>query len=249
MGPYPLVPTTYYERWKKLTDNITPGIVKRILPNNGRVSHLPAESMDEDMLSLKDKRSGRPVEKEEGMEFTPFDLRQSFPKGATGEEITRWSLDKSWLAQDLLTRVYRNDHKLMLGELQLAFVCLLMAQNFSGFNQWKQLVHLLCACQSLVTEKPAVFIDFIDTLERQLNECPEDFFHDILTENNFLATMLKTLHDNIPESNHTLASRLKELKLFLATRFKWNVPEHEEDEEDEEDAPIVVDTDNPYSLF
>ncbi|KAF7722433.1 a1-alpha2 repression [Apophysomyces ossiformis] len=242
MGPYPLVPATYYERWRKLTNYITPGLVRRILPNNGRVSHLPSKAIDESTLSLKDKRAGRHIEKEEGMEFTAFDLRQSFPKGATGEDITRWSLDKSWLAQDLLTRVYRNDHKLMLGELQLAFVCLLMAQNFSGFNQWKQLVQLLCCCQSLIVNKPSLFIDFIDTLECQLDECPEDFFHDILTENNFLATVLKTLRDNIPQSNQALVSRLKELELFLATKFKWNVQHNEEEEEDDEDAPLIVET-------
>jgi A1 cistron-splicing factor AAR2 len=49
----------------------------------------------------------------------------------------------------------------MLGELQLAFVCLLMAQNFSGFNQWKQLVQLLCSCQQLMEDNPSLFIDFI----------------------------------------------------------------------------------------
>lgn len=53
------------------------------------------------------------------------------------------------------------DHKVLLGELQLAFVCLLMAQNFSGFNQWKQLVQLLCSCQELMEEKPELFIDFM----------------------------------------------------------------------------------------
>lgn len=79
----------------------------------------------------------------------------------------------------------------MLGELQLAFVCLLMAQNFSGFNQWKQLVHLLCSCNELIEEKPDLFIDFMKVLELQLNECPEDFYRDILSENNFTSVMLK----------------------------------------------------------
>lgn len=53
------------------------------------------------------------------------------------------------------------DYKVMLGELQLSFVCLLMAQNFSGFNQWKKLVHLLCSCHELMTEKPDLFIEFM----------------------------------------------------------------------------------------
>jgi A1 cistron-splicing factor AAR2 len=150
---------------------------------------------------------GKAIEKEEGMEFTNFDLRKSFPPGATGEEITRWSLDKSWLTLELLKTAYHNgkewsvagyndfnlplDYKIMLGELQLAFVCLLMAQNFSGFNQWKQLVHLLCSCNALIKEKPDLFIDFMALLEIQLNECPDDFYRDILSENNFTSVMLK----------------------------------------------------------
>lgn len=32
---------------------------------------------------------------------------------------------------------------------------------------------------------------FTDVLERQLEECPEDFFKDILSENNFISNMLK----------------------------------------------------------
>ena len=112
MGPYPLDPPTYYERWRKLTNYIYPGLVRRVLPNNGKVSHLPSQTPDEDSLALKDKRLGKSVEKEEGMEFTPFDLRQSFPEGATGDQITRWSLDKSWLVQDLLKRVYSNGKSL-----------------------------------------------------------------------------------------------------------------------------------------
>lgn len=109
MGAYPLVPPTYYQRWQRLTDYIYPGLVRRVLPNNGKVSHLPSKTAEEqDVLSFKDKKMGRNIEKEEGMEFTPFDIRQSFPKGATGEEVTRWSLDKSWLAQDLLRRIYHN---------------------------------------------------------------------------------------------------------------------------------------------
>ncbi|KAI9312390.1 A1 cistron-splicing factor [Dichotomocladium elegans] len=169
MGPYPLDPPIYYERWKKLTSYITSGLVRRVLPNNGKVSHLPSKETDQDVLNIKDKRMGRTIEKEEGMEFTTFDLRQSFPRNATGEEITKWSLDKSWLANDLLRRVYHDDHRIMLGEMQLGFVCLLMAQNFSGFSQWKMFVHLLCSCQELVREKPKLYIDFIGELQQDFS--------------------------------------------------------------------------------
>lgn len=117
MGPYPLDPPSYYERWQKLTSYIQPGLIKRILPNNGRVSHLPTNEPADNDLSTKDARKGRVIEKEEGMDFTPFDLRQSFPKGATGEEITRWSLDKSWLTKDLLHRIY-HDGKYVQGVIR-----------------------------------------------------------------------------------------------------------------------------------
>lgn len=108
MGPYPLDPSIFYERWKKLTHLITPGLVRRVLPNNGKVSHLPEKSAKLDQENVKDRRLGKQIEKEEGMEFTPFDLRKSFPSGASGDEVTRWSLDKSWLTTDLLKRVYHN---------------------------------------------------------------------------------------------------------------------------------------------
>ncbi|KAI7871351.1 A1 cistron-splicing factor [Spinellus fusiger] len=246
MGPYPLDPPTYYQRWRTLTSYVTPGLVRRVLPNDGKVSHLPTqsaeESYDNDILSVKDKRVGKAIEKEQGMEFTPFDLRQSFPDNATGNEITKWSLDKSWLACDLLHRIYHDDHLHMLGEMQLAFVCLLMAQNFSGFHQWKQLVQLLCSCQEWMERSPDVFVDFLDTLEHQLEECPEDFFHDILSENNFLGVMLQKFHNNIPESGSTLRTRLTLFRKTLMKRFKWELPEEEEGEQGE-DAPMVVEMD------
>lgn len=112
MGPYPLDPPMYYERWKKLTSYVTPGLVRRILPNNGKVSHLPEKTPELSQEEVKDKRLGKAIEKEEGMEFTRFDLRKSFPDGATGEEITRWSLDKSWLTKELLKTVYHNGKRM-----------------------------------------------------------------------------------------------------------------------------------------
>ncbi|SAL99833.1 hypothetical protein [Absidia glauca] len=263
MGPYPLDPPTYYQRWQHLTNHITPGLVKRILPNNGRVSHLPASTTTETETANDDgnddsvtgvvdnnpptKRKGQqPLEKEEGMEFTAFDLRQSFPAGATGDQVTKWSLDKSWLAKDLLERVYRGDHRLLLGEMQLAFVCLLMAQNFSGFQQWKQIVHLLCSCRELVHDHPTLFVDFLETLQDQLEECPADFFRDILSENNFIASMLKNLRDVIPPSSTALYSKFNKLKRFLQKRFQWDLPDEEDEEDDEDDAPVVVDLDDSY---
>ncbi|KAI8063297.1 A1 cistron-splicing factor [Gongronella butleri] len=265
MGPYPLEPASYYQRWQRLTRYITPGLVRRVLPNNGKVSHLPpgepvhpeqqqtqqqqtlrtpTDENEDEAVPLQRRGRGQALEKEEGMEFTPFDLRQSFPTGASAAQITRWSMDKSWLAQDLLHSVYHDDHRLLLGEFQLAFVCLLMAQNFSGFQHWKQVVHLLCSCHELLEQKPTLFVDFIDVLEDQLEECPIDFFRDILSENNFIASMLKNLHSALPGAGTDLNRRFDQLTRFIEKRFNWEIDTGDDDLEDDEDAPVIVDLDS-----
>lgn len=124
----------------------------------------------------------------------------------------------------------------MLGEMQLSFVCLLMAQNFSGFNQWKQLVQLLCSCPQLIEEKPDMFVEFmgkccnrnpelvsnklimlfLDVLEFQLDECPDDFFRDILSENNFTGIMLKVKKKTLECVCHT-----KMVSIDFTTKYSW----------------------------
>lgn len=47
-----------------------------------------------------------PTKSNTSISFTPINLRSSFRKGAVGEEVTRYSLDKSWLLNNLFTTVY-----------------------------------------------------------------------------------------------------------------------------------------------
>lgn len=49
-----------------------------------------------------------PTLKEQLVTFTPINLRSSFRKGAVGEEVTRYSMDKSWLLNNLFTTVYKS---------------------------------------------------------------------------------------------------------------------------------------------
>jgi A1 cistron-splicing factor AAR2 len=111
LGPYPLAPPTNWQRWLNLTNHITKSLLHRIFPNNGIISHLPSKSNNSlpNLLEEMDRRMGRQVvEKEEGVEFTTFDPRQSFPPGASGSEITKWSLDKTWLTKELLKEVFNS---------------------------------------------------------------------------------------------------------------------------------------------
>ncbi|CAO3676457.1 unnamed protein product [Umbelopsis vinacea] len=259
LGAYPLDPPTNWQRWLNITNYITKSLLQRIFTNNGAISHLPSKTSSTfpSLLEELDRRMGREViEKEEGVEFTAFDPRQSFPPGASGSEITKWSLDKTWLTKELLKEVYNSDHHQLLGELQLAFVATLLGQNFSSFHQWKKLIQLLCSCQDLISESPQIFTDFLDVLLKQMKECPQDFFYDILSENNFMSQVLKNFSRNIPASNKSLHQKFKLLYDTLKERFNWEIPgiaeslkepyaavsdsEDEEEEEEGEYAPVIV---------
>lgn len=51
--------------------------------------------------TLEEEEDGRPTG---SLKFTDFDLKRSWSKDCNGEERTRWSVDKSWLLQDVIER-------------------------------------------------------------------------------------------------------------------------------------------------
>ncbi|KAF0449825.1 AAR2-domain-containing protein [Gigaspora margarita] len=191
LGVYPLTPPTDWKKWINLTNYITPSLISRILPNEGRMNNVSSSTVDEDeLLNIK----GSSKFYEDIILFTKFDLKKSWRPGAVGQEITKYSLDKSWLLCELLTSVYKNDYKELLGELQLSFVCLLIGQNFAGFTQWKNLVQLICMCKEAInTYNMTLFSEFVDVINFQLEECPADFFRDIISQDNFLSHVLKVI--------------------------------------------------------
>lgn len=115
---------------------------------------------------------------EEGLLFTAFDLRRSWPPNSVGADLTRWSEDKSWLLQDVAKRSHlgipagvnhagtEDDWYLpILCEFELAFILFLMANNAYAWEQWKDLFALFCRSSSLIgassafQEHPAVAVD------------------------------------------------------------------------------------------
>ncbi|CAG8595876.1 17104_t:CDS:2 [Acaulospora morrowiae] len=258
LGAYPLSPSTNWEKWVHLTNFITPLLIERVLPHNGKLSNASSSTVDEEEL----QNIGGSNFKEDTVMFTKFDLKKSWRSGAVGQEITKYSQDKSWLLEDLLKNVYNNDYKELLGELQLSFVCLLVAQNFSGFTQWKNLVQLICTCEEAInTYADTFFTDLIDVIKFQLDECPQDFFYDVISENNFLSSVLKTLYKNIlelalttePSSSlpvdtqrskrlHNLRRKFEKFRGFLNRKFHWEIAgdSNNDEEEEGEYAPVVV---------
>ncbi|CAH1759938.1 23345_t:CDS:2 [Entrophospora sp. SA101] len=264
-GAYPLVPPTNWQKWRNLTNYITPRLISMILTNKGRVTNTASSTVDEEELQQIDNISRFEKENDKIL-FTKIDFKRSWRPGAVGMEVTKYSQDKSWLLINLLQKVYNNDYKEVLGELQLSFVCLLMAQNYAGLIQWKNIVQLICSSkEALETYAETFYNEFFDVIQFQLEECPNDFFEDLTYENNFLIHAIKTLHSNIidiantmelnslqrPKKLHALKRRLEKFRGFVNKKFNWDIVKYkneggieyenyEEYTEEGEYAPVVV---------
>ena len=127
----------------------------------------------------------------------------------------------------------------LLAELQFAFVCFLVAQNFNSFEHWKNLIKLICYSFSAIQKYPDMFTDFLSDLYFQIGEVQSDLFTDIVTQNNFIYSCLKRLFDNLRETENLdsrLQSKADRFQNFLQGKFSWNFV----DEEEDEDKPVVV---------
>ncbi|KAL7748190.1 hypothetical protein RI367_006374 [Sorochytrium milnesiophthora] len=266
MGLYPQDESQAFPKWNALTLYISESLVKRVLPRNGRMTSMSGSHLSDSELSSAHSKSAAAATDAEvkptpddNIRFTSFNLRRSWPHGATGETVTRYSQDKSWLLTHVLASNYNDDYRQLLGELQLAFVLLLFGHNFEGLEQWKLLVTLLCSCeevllQSTVDTVGRLYTGMFDVMQAQLRQCPEDFFTDVVSENNFLAPMLERLFFTLSKVERSPAVRLlqpvvdrgSEFRAFLGKHFRWqlrtNTSERydDEEEEDEEYRPVVV---------
>nr|CAD7203068.1 unnamed protein product [Timema douglasi] len=258
LGPYPF---DVWKKWKSLTNKVTENVVNAIIPTSGYIrSALELLPCDTDRTSgggaattqSVKRRSRTAEEKEEELlpQLKPSpgtELRFSqfpecnYPEGATPAEITRHSLDSSYVLETLLSKY--DSASDLIGELQFAFVCFLVGHSLEAFEHWKKLVGTLCSCDSAVSKHRELFYDTLTTLETQLEEIPEDFLVDIVTSNNFIYHSLRELFRTLQESDaldHRLKLRAKRLAENLTARFGWDFTHLEEEDSDE--APVVVKT-------
>jgi len=188
----------------------------------------------EDKLPKMTSVSGTP------MRFHAIPKNACIPRGATPAEVTRLSLDKTPLFEQILREDFSDVTADLLGELQLAFVVFLFGRVYDGFEQWKQLTHLLCdSAASSAARHPSLYADFITVLYFQTREIPEDFFLDIVTRENFLTSTLCSLFVNVAEADSldvALKNKAEKFKTYLTKKFKWNFDETDLDDE----QPVVV---------
>ena len=90
--------------------------------------------------------------------FTPVDLKHSYPVGAQGEMRSKYSMDKSWLLAKLIKDNSRDE---ILGELQVSFLMFLLGQFYDGFDQWKIMIHLICNSEERLSHDADFFFRFV----------------------------------------------------------------------------------------
>ncbi|KAJ3371534.1 a1-alpha2 repression [Allomyces arbusculus] len=270
LGTYPI--KDGWAKWQRQSKNITATQLDLILPRKPGTTIHPLTAMAESNLSDADLKAAEARRTTQGgasaapmdvdqpvlaksavaavttqtpkIHFTDFDLKRSWdPSGSSSaSEITRYSMDKSWL----LLSVMKRPNVDLLGELQLAFLCLLVGQNFEGFEQWKKLMHLICRSVEAIDQIPEFFVKFMAVLRDQLAECPSDFFVDVMSQDNFLITLLQELVANIADSSANathprLERAVNRLRGFVQKRFEVELVDPFDDEYlDEEDRPVVV---------
>jgi len=169
-------------------------------------------------------------------------------KTATAEEITKYNMDKSEIFLSLLEG-YPKDPFGLIGELQFAFICLLMGESYDAFEHWKELVKVITQSDQAIRKHPSFFVEFTSIFLEQLKEFPEDFFQTELSENNFLLHCLSQYFEllNDPTLPEQLQREGKKLHLFVQQKFGKNFFNSLESlNESTEDAPTIVEMNDSY---
>jgi len=264
LGRYPY---SSWKKWVSLSNRISDATLQRLEPINRKISSVTDLIPDEDEDKQPDAAGAgisgpAPVDTDDirlpamsarpGTEvrYTKMWTRQ-FPQGSSAQEITQHSMDASYQLTDFigsLDKLYgdqvsstmsdRSHVQEILAELQFSFLCFLVGMNYDSFEQWKRLVVMMCSCDAAISKYPQLFSDFISDLYFQMGEVPRDFFVDIVSNNNFLATALNTLFTTV-KVGEELPSKLKQksanFEENVTKRFGWDFDAAPEDE-----LPVVV---------
>ncbi|XP_060580026.1 protein AAR2 homolog [Ruditapes philippinarum] len=256
LGPYPY---ESYKKWVSLTNHITEDLLSRLQPECGTITSVtqfesPSSNSEmrreaaEKQLSEEGQSPDTKAKKHKGlpklnkvagtgMRFTKIP-KQRYPKDASPQEITKHSIDSTFILETLLSTAYAANNNEILGEIQIDFICFLIGHVYDAFDQWKKLVHLMCSSESALNSHSELFMDLISVLHFQVHEIPEDFFVDIVSANNFLTSTLQEFFSNLEEGNgdSSLRQRGRKFREHLTKKFKWDFMT-----EPDEYAPVIVD--------
>lgn len=263
LAPYPY---ENYKKWVSLTDHITKSLICSLQPENEKISSVTSfesecstsksraatrakmsqdqpqmcRNVDDACSSMFEAESHLPnLKVSPGTMIHYSAIPKKYPTGATPSQITAYCLDSSYALETMITSCYNNKPLLLLGELQFSFVCFLLGQVYDAFEHWKKLVHLLSTSTQAVKTNKELFKQLISVLYFQLKEIPEDFFVDIVSQNNFLTVTLHELFCNLEmaDVDPQLQNRALKFKKHLTETFQWDFSSEPKDFE-----PVIVST-------
>ncbi|KAK4691979.1 A1 cistron-splicing factor AAR2, partial [Phenoliferia sp. Uapishka_3] len=162
-------PPGLQSEWSLLTNFISPTTVARVVgfdeAGNAITDAVMGSTADEEELKAAGGRQTWGKVREEGLEtdleegdgeavdalaFVRVDGKKSWPEGARGEELSRWSKDKSWQVSNIVKGQLGGDVKELLSELQLSFILFTLLHNFSSLAVYKVLFSLLSRSPTLL---------------------------------------------------------------------------------------------------
>uniref|UniRef100_A0AC34Q0U8 Protein AAR2 homolog n=1 Tax=Panagrolaimus sp. JU765 TaxID=591449 RepID=A0AC34Q0U8_9BILA len=230
------------QNWISLTNHIKEATIERLKPKNllGLITGQPeTESKEEELAKELGKEkvfnvnrenpertrfrdpNGLPILKvKPGFEI-PFTEIPDVP--FTEESKFRAGIDNTDRL-NLFAKKLGNDFSEVLAEFQYSFVVFLIGQVYDGFEQWKRLIHLFCSCRGALITQPKFFLDLLMVLFFQIKLCPDDFFDDVLSKDNFLSSTLSWFFANVQDSpsflNPELRTKTAKVKAFFEKKFK-----------------------------
>ncbi|KAL3885187.1 hypothetical protein ACJMK2_025279 [Sinanodonta woodiana] len=248
LGPYPY---ENYKKWVSMSSYVTADLLNRLQPENRRISSVTEfiseasdsksrlAAMQSKMETESDSRDKLPeltTKPEAVVHFTKLH-NQRYPQGSSPDEITKHSLDSSYVLEQTIKSSYQSKEMDLLGEIQFSFICFLIGQVYDAFDQWKKLVHLMCNSKEALEKHNELYMNLISVLHYQIREIPEDFFVDIVSQHNFLTNTLHEFFCNIEYGNPDVALKRRALKFrdHLTVKFKWDFTSEPDDF-----APVVV---------
>ncbi|XP_071806634.1 protein AAR2 homolog [Asterias amurensis] len=254
LGSYPY---ESLKKWVSLTSHITENLVKTWMPSCGKIFSAPQLIADDKTATTAERAELAESQRKtaEDSSATAEDLlprmhckpgteirfsaipKKNYPDGASPADVTKYCMDLSYTLKTMLRTHYPDNANGILAEIQFAFVCFLIGQVYDGFEQWKQLVHILCASEEALSTHQDLYSNLISMLHFQLKEVPADFFIDIVSRDNFLTSTLQGFFANLQASDvsEQLKNKGRKFKDSLTKRFKWDF-----EAMPDEEAPVIV---------
>ncbi|KAL8429577.1 hypothetical protein ACSSS7_006507 [Eimeria intestinalis] len=81
----------------------------------------------------------------------------------------------------------------ILGELEVAFIALVLGHHYPSFVHWKNLVELLASSEKAIYLYPDIFAKFLNAFYAQLEQAPDEMTQGALQEGDFLSSSCAAL--------------------------------------------------------